>query len=69
MRRSPTDGEAFEVVEQTVTSIGTVTGTEKCVRGHIPEPLNSDVGNSYGNFVKAARLADNDGFWLRGTSS
>ena len=53
---------------QTVTPIGTVTGTEKCVRGHIPGPLNSDVGSSYGVFVKAARLADNDGFWLRVTS-
>ncbi|MEU9263432.1 hypothetical protein AB0932_35580 [Streptomyces sp. NPDC006682] len=54
---------------QNVTPIGTVTGNEKCVRGHIPGPLNSYAGGAYGNFVQTARLADNDGFWLKVTSS
>ncbi|MER6190195.1 hypothetical protein [Streptomyces cyaneofuscatus] len=54
---------------QTVTPIGTVSGNEKCVRGHVPGPLNSDAGGAYGNFVQTARLADNDKFWLRVTSS
>ncbi|MGW0787752.1 hypothetical protein ACWD04_05750 [Streptomyces sp. NPDC002911] len=45
-----------------------MTGTEKCVRGLIPGPLNSDVGSGYGAFVEVARLADSDGFWLRVTS-
>lgn len=67
VRKNNTGDLAFDW--QTVTPTGTVTGTEKCVRGHIPGPLNSDVGSAYGNFVKAARLADNDGFWLRVTSS
>ncbi|CAM5679572.1 hypothetical protein SCALM49S_04461 [Streptomyces californicus] len=31
--------------------IGTPSGNEKCVRGHIPGPLNSDLGGAYGNFV------------------
>ncbi|MGY0055087.1 hypothetical protein ACWY4P_00590 [Streptomyces sp. LZ34] len=49
----------------TVTPTGTVSGSEKCVRGHIPGALNSDVGSAYGVFVKDKLLADNDPFWLR----
>ncbi|WP_254693376.1 hypothetical protein [Streptomyces qinglanensis] len=52
----------------TVTPIGTVTGTEKCVRGHIPQKLNTGAGSAYGGFVKSARLADSDPFWLSITS-
>lgn len=48
----------------TVTPIGSPTGTEKCVRGHIPKSLNTDTGGAYGNFVKSALLADGDPFWL-----
>jgi hypothetical protein len=48
----------------TVTTIGTVTGSEKCVRGHIPRSLNTDLGGTYGGFVVSMRLADNDPFWL-----
>jgi hypothetical protein len=48
----------------TVAVVGTVTGGERCVRGHIPSSLNTDLGGSYGVFVKDARLADNDPFWL-----
>ncbi len=47
---------------QTITPIGTMTGTEKCARGHTPGPLDSDVGSARGVFVVAARPADNDGF-------
>ncbi|WP_211301831.1 hypothetical protein [Streptomyces sparsogenes] len=49
----------------TITPVGTFTGNEKCVRGHIPRDLNTDLGGAYGVFVKNARLADNDPFWLR----
>ncbi|MDX3359763.1 MULTISPECIES: hypothetical protein [Streptomyces] len=48
----------------TIIPIGAHSGTEACVRGHIPSSLNSDAGGGYGNFVKAARLADGDPFWL-----
>ncbi len=48
----------------TVTTVGTVTGSEKCVRGHIPKALNTDAGGAYGAFVVRQRLADNDPFWL-----
>ncbi|MFG2276068.1 hypothetical protein ACGFNY_40700 [Streptomyces chartreusis] len=48
----------------TVTTVGTVTGNEKCVRGHIPKSLNTDLGGTYGGFVVSMRLADNDPFWL-----
>ncbi|WP_206319953.1 hypothetical protein [Streptomyces zingiberis] len=49
----------------TVTPIGTITGTEKCVRGHIPSKLNTDLGGqAYSTFIKSQLLADGDGFWL-----
>ncbi len=51
----------------TITPLGPFTGEEKCVRGHIPGSLNSYLGGAYGNFIQSARLADNDGFWLRVT--
>jgi hypothetical protein len=44
--------------------IGSFSGSEKCVRGHIPSDLNTDAGGAYGNFVVNMRLADEDPFWL-----
>ncbi|MFE6727756.1 hypothetical protein ACFVDN_07660 [Streptomyces californicus] len=58
-------GTDLPTVWPTVAVIGTPSGNEKCVRGHIPGPLNSDLGGAYGNFVISARLADDDAFWLR----
>jgi hypothetical protein len=52
----------------TVTPINAPTGAESCVRGHIPGKLNFSVGGSYGNLVRAARLIDNDPFWVKVTS-
>ncbi|MGW4021615.1 NucA/NucB deoxyribonuclease domain-containing protein [Streptomyces sp. NPDC005009] len=49
----------------TITPTGTVVGSEKCVRGHIPGALNSDAGSAYGVFIKDMLLADDDPFWLR----
>lgn len=48
----------------TITPVGSYSSSAACVRGHIPASLNSDAGGAYGNFVKAARLADDDPFWL-----
>jgi hypothetical protein len=48
----------------TIRVIGSFSGSEKCVRGHIPSDLNTDTGGAYGNFVVNMRLADEDPFWL-----
>ncbi|MET9566601.1 hypothetical protein [Streptomyces tauricus] len=50
-----------------VTTAGTVSGSEKCVRGHIPRSLNTDLGGAYGVFIKDVLLADDDPFWIRVT--
>lgn len=52
----------------TITVDGTPTLSEPCVRGHIPNTLNSRVGGSYGRFVQTQRLVDKDPFWLTVTS-
>ncbi|MER6145869.1 hypothetical protein ABT174_38655 [Streptomyces sparsogenes] len=48
----------------TITPLGTWNVAQKCVRGHIPGSLNSEAGGWYGTFVKSARLADDDPFWV-----
>ncbi|MEK8170739.1 hypothetical protein NKH77_17635 [Streptomyces sp. M19] len=48
----------------TITPLGTFTGSEKCVRGHIPRSLNTDLGGDYGRFIQNQRLADDEAFWL-----
>jgi hypothetical protein len=48
----------------TVEPLGNSTGNEKCVRGHIPNALNSEAGGAYGRFVIDEGLADHDPFWL-----
>ncbi|MEU2608909.1 NucA/NucB deoxyribonuclease domain-containing protein [Streptomyces albus] len=52
----------------TVTTIGTVTGKEVCVRGHIPSSLNTGVGSYYVKLIREARLADKDEFWVQVTA-
>lgn len=61
-----------------VKPIGTPTGHEKCVRGHIPLTLNVDLGrDAYLAFIKSQRLLDltvtggprnGDKFWLSVTA-
>ncbi|MFI0870167.1 transposase [Streptomyces californicus] len=58
-------GTGLPTVRPTVAVIGTPSGNEKCVRGHIPGPLNSDLSGAYGNFVISDRLADDDALWLQ----
>lgn len=53
---------------KTVQPTGTPSGTEPCVRGHIPNLLNGAVGRMYGNFSPSNRLVDKDPFWLAVTS-
>ncbi|HEV2372252.1 MAG TPA: hypothetical protein VGS19_08790 [Streptosporangiaceae bacterium] len=40
------------------------TGSEACVRGHVPLKLNQAVGCKYAGFIKSVRLLDRDQFWL-----
>jgi len=47
-----------------ISVIGKPAASEKCVRGHIPLPLNTDVGGGLGRFAQAQRLIDNDEYWL-----
>jgi hypothetical protein len=47
-----------------ISVIGTPTGNEKCVRGHIPSSLNSDIGGALGRLTQSQRLIDNDPYWL-----
>jgi hypothetical protein len=51
-----------------ISVIGTPTGSEKCIRGHIPLPLNTDVGGELGRFTQAQRLINKDPYWLAVTS-
>lgn len=51
-----------------ITVTGSPSGSEPCVRGHIPGTLNSLVGGRYGNFVQTERLLDEDQFWVAVTS-
>jgi hypothetical protein len=51
-----------------VSPIGTSSGTEPCVRGHIPLKLNSGVGGAYISFCNSNRIVDKDAFWVSVTS-
>jgi hypothetical protein len=51
-----------------VKPLGTVTGKEACIRGHIPNKLNGVTGGAYGNFINQQRLLDRDSFWVTVTS-
>jgi hypothetical protein len=47
-----------------VTVIGSPSGTEPCVRGHIPGKLNSLVGTAYSGLIGRDRLISKDPFWV-----
>ena len=51
-----------------IAIIGSPTGSEKCVRGHIPSSLNTDTGGALGRFTQSQRLIDNDPYWLAVTA-
>lgn len=59
-----------EAVDWNTTVVdGTPSGSEPCVRAHIPQKLNSGVGGAYGRFVQPPnRLIDGDNFWVAVTS-
>lgn len=52
----------------TINVDGTPTGSEPCVRGHIPNLLNGRVGGAYGNFIQTERLLDGDPYWVQVTA-
>jgi hypothetical protein len=43
---------------------GSPSGTEPCVRGHIPNNLNKAAGGAYGTMILTNRLLDGDPFWV-----
>jgi hypothetical protein len=49
---------------RTVQPTGTYSNQAKCVRGHIPLSLNTNVGTAYSNFISPNRLLDLDPFWV-----
>lgn len=48
----------------TTSVLGSPSGTEPCVRGHIPGLLNSLVGSAYSSLITTRRLIDKDPFWV-----
>jgi hypothetical protein len=48
-----------------IVVIGKFSPRDKCVRGHIPIELNTDVGNkAYLALIRSDRLIDEDPFWV-----
>jgi hypothetical protein len=48
---------------------GSPSGTEPCVRGHIPALLNSGVGGKYGStLVQQSRMINGDQYWVQVTA-
>jgi hypothetical protein len=45
--------------------INTVTGNERCVRGHVPSADNTGVGGDLGRFGPAQRILDLEAYWLQ----
>jgi hypothetical protein len=52
-----------------VRPIGTFSRSAKCVRGHIPLTLNTDLGrDGYLAFIRSQRLLNEDPFFLEVTA-
>ncbi|MBE1488213.1 hypothetical protein [Plantactinospora soyae] len=45
-----------------------VTGSERCVRGHVSLASNTDVGGDLGRLTTAQRLLDHEEYWIGITS-
>jgi hypothetical protein len=50
-----------------ITETGIITGSEPCIRAHVPNLLNSHVGTEYRTLIGQARLIDKDPFWVEVT--
>jgi hypothetical protein len=50
-----------------ITETGIITGSEPCIRAHIPNLLNSHVGTEYRTLIGQARLIDKGPFWVEVT--
>jgi hypothetical protein len=51
-------------VWNTVKADGTPSPAKPCVRGHIPNKLNGDVGRAYLDSILENRLINKDAFWV-----
>lgn len=59
---------AREAPDWSVTQVSrSPSGTEPCVRGHIPLKLNTGVGGAYGNLIQQNRMINTDAFWVQVT--
>jgi hypothetical protein len=56
-----------EPQEWATVTINADTGSEPCIRGHIPNKLNGGVGTEYRTFIQQERLIDKDAFWVEVT--
>jgi hypothetical protein len=67
VKTSNTGSEA--TIWNDVRPIGTFSRSAKCVRGHIPLTLNTDLGrDGYLAFIRSQRLLNKDPFWLEVTA-
>ena len=57
----------FEPTDWVSVTVNSTTGSDPCIRGHIPGKLNSYVGGKFRGLIGTARLIDKDAFWVEVT--
>ncbi len=57
----------YEATDWVSVTVNSTTGSDPCIRGHIPQKLNSYVGGVYRGLIGTARLIDKDAFWVQVT--
>jgi len=57
----------FESTDWVSVTVNSTTGSDPCIRGHIPKRLNSYVGGVFRGLIGTARLIDKDAFWVQVT--
>jgi hypothetical protein len=57
----------FEPTDWVSVTVNSTTGSDPCIRGHIPKKLNSYVGGKFRGLIGTARLIDKDAFWVQVT--
>lgn len=57
----------YEATDWSSVTVTATTGNNPCIRGHIPNLLNSHVGSEYSALIRTNRLIDKDPFWVEVT--
>jgi hypothetical protein len=57
----------FEPTDWVSVTVNSTTGSDPCIRGHIPKKLNSYVGGVFRGLIGTARLISKDAFWVQVT--